>query len=59
MGTVPRLVPRALPGAILLRPFRAGDTEAWAQQNRQEPQPGAIPTFHQPSLALPESCTVI
>ena len=44
IGTVPSLVPRALPGAFLFGPFRAGNTEARAQENRQEPQTRSSPT---------------
>ena len=53
VGTVPSLVPRALPGAFLFGPFRARNAEAGAQEDRREPQTRSRPTFHQPSLALP------
>ena len=51
VGTVPSLVPRALPGAFLFGPFRARNAEAGAQEDRREPQTRSRPTFHQPSVA--------
>ena len=51
VGTVPSLVPRALPGAFLFGPFRARNAEAGAQEDRREPQTRSRPTFHQPTLA--------
>ena len=52
VGTVPSLVPRALPGAFLFGPFRARNARPGAQEDRREPQTRSRRTFHQPTVAL-------
>ena len=59
VGTVPSLVPRALPGAFLFGPFRARNAEAGAQEDRREPQTRSRPTFHQPRARLRPSLFIL